>query len=171
MAWFFVDTELAAEEYTLSGEDALHIARSLRMKVGEALTLCTPDGKRHECAITAVNRDEVTVRILSSTVCEQEPTVRISLFISLMKGDKIDDVIQKSPRFYRRGVSRDPMKRALSKSSSGGRRSPTTPPLSRGAGSFRRCIPASISLISRKRQRNPKRRSFSTNAAAKSCPL
>ena len=95
MAWFFVDTVLAAEEYTLSGEDASHIARSLRMKVGEALTLCTPDGKRHECEITAVTRDEVTVRILSSTVCEQEPTVHISLFIALMQGDKIDDVIQK----------------------------------------------------------------------------
>ena len=96
MAWFFADTNFTTEEYTLTGEDAAHIARSLRMKVGEALTLCTPDGKRHECAITAVTRDEVTVRILSSTVCEQEPTVRISLFIALMKGDKIDDVIQKA---------------------------------------------------------------------------
>lgn len=96
MAWFFADTVITTENYTLTGEDASHIARSLRMKIGESLTLCTPDGRRHECEITEITRDEVTVRIIESTVCEQEPTVRISLFIALMKGDKIDDVIQKA---------------------------------------------------------------------------
>lgn len=96
MAWFFAPDDITTESYALTGEDAAHIARSLRMQVGEALTLCTPDGRRHECEIAAVTRDEVTVRILSSTVCEQEPTVRISLYAALMKGDKLDDVIQKA---------------------------------------------------------------------------
>lgn len=96
MAWFFADTDITTEAYTLTGEDAAHIARSLRMKVGEELTLCTPDGRRHTCEITQITRDDVTVRILDSTVCEQEPTVRVSLYIALMKGDKIDDVIQKA---------------------------------------------------------------------------
>ena len=96
MAWFFADTQINSESYTLTGEDAAHIARSLRMKVGEELTLCTPDGRRHRCAITGLNRDEVQVRILESTVCEQEPGVKVSLYIALMKGDKIDDVIQKA---------------------------------------------------------------------------
>ena len=72
MAWFFADTVITTENYTLTGEDASHIARSLRMKVGETLTLCTPDGRRHECEITEITRDEVTVRILESTVCEQD---------------------------------------------------------------------------------------------------
>lgn len=96
MAWFFADTDNMAGTYTLSGEDAAHISRSLRMKPGESLTICTPDGRRHECEITGITRDEVEVKVLSSTVCEQEPTVRISLYIALMKGDKLDDVIQKA---------------------------------------------------------------------------
>jgi len=96
MAWFFADTAITTENYTLTGEDASHIARSLRMRVGESLTLCTPDGRRHECKIAEITRDEVRVSILSSTICEQEPTVGISLYIALMKGDKIDDVIQKA---------------------------------------------------------------------------
>ena len=96
MAWFFADTDITTDTYTLTGEDAAHIARSLRMKVGEELTLCTPDGRRHTCEITGLNRDEVNVKVLDSTVCEQEPSVRISLYIALMKGDKIDDVIQKA---------------------------------------------------------------------------
>lgn len=96
MAWFFADTDITSEYYTLYGEDAAHIARSLRMKTGEGLTLCTPDGRRHECEITEISRDEVQVKIIESTVCEQEPDVKISLYIALMKGDKIDDVIQKA---------------------------------------------------------------------------
>lgn len=96
MAWFFSENNITTEYYTISGEDAAHISRSLRMKVGEALTLCTPDGRRHECEITEVTKDEVTVRITDSTVCEQEPDIKVSLFIALMKGDKIDDVVQKA---------------------------------------------------------------------------
>ena len=96
MAWFFANDDLTTEYYTITGEDASHIARSLRMKIGETLTLCTPDGRRHECEITGITRDDVTVRILNSTECEQEPDVHVNLFIALMKGDKIDDVVQKA---------------------------------------------------------------------------
>lgn len=96
MAWFFTNDTITTEYYTILGEDAAHISRSLRMKIGEELTLCTPDGKRHDCEITEISREEVTVRILSSTVCEQEPSVKVSLYIALMKGDKIDDVVQKA---------------------------------------------------------------------------
>lgn len=96
MAWFFTNDTITSEYYTILGEDASHISRSLRMKVGEPLTLCTPDGIRHSCEITAFSPDSVTVRILSSTTCEQEPSVRVSLFVALLKGDKLDDVIQKA---------------------------------------------------------------------------
>ena len=96
MAWFFADTDITTEYYTVTGEDAAHIARSLRMQVGEEMTLCTPDGRRHDCEITAVSADAVEVRILRSTVCEQEPAAKISLYVALMKGDKLDDVIQKA---------------------------------------------------------------------------
>ena len=96
MAWFFANDSITTEYYTVTGEDAAHISRSRRMKVGEKLTLCTPDGKRHECEIAQLLRDEVNVRVLSSTVCEQEPDVKVSLYIALMKGDKIDDVVQKA---------------------------------------------------------------------------
>ena len=96
MAWFFANDTITTEYYTITGEDAAHIARSLRMKTGEELTLCTPDGRRHDCKITEITRDDVTVRVLRSTDCEQEPNLKVSLYIALMKGDKIDDVVQKA---------------------------------------------------------------------------
>ncbi len=95
MAWFFTN-EINSDIYEITGEDARHISKSLRMKVGEQLTLCTEDGRRHECEITAFSTDSVEVKVLSSTICEQEPSVKITLFMALTKGDKMDDIVQKS---------------------------------------------------------------------------
>lgn len=95
MAWFFTP-EISHDKFEITGEDAKHISKSLRMKVGEALTLCTLDGKRHECEIESFTTDSVIVNVLSSTVCEQEPSVKITLFMALTKGDKMDDIVQKS---------------------------------------------------------------------------
>ena len=95
MAWFFTN-EISGNSFEIEGEDARHISKSLRMKTGESLTLCTLDGRRHECEITAFSTDSVTVKVLSSTICEQEPSVKITLFMALTKGDKMDDIVQKS---------------------------------------------------------------------------
>lgn len=95
MAWFFTN-EISGDSHIIGGEDARHISKSLRMKVGEPITLCTVDGRRHECEIAVISTDTVTVRVLSSTVCEQEPSVKITLFMALTKGDKMDDIVQKA---------------------------------------------------------------------------
>lgn len=95
MAWFFVD-EIVSDTVEITGEDAKHISKSLRMSVGEAITLCTLDGRRHECEIESITSDTVVAKVLSSTVCEQEPSVKITLFMALTKGDKMDDIVQKS---------------------------------------------------------------------------
>ncbi|MDO4747564.1 MAG: RsmE family RNA methyltransferase [Eubacteriales bacterium] len=95
MAWFFTPV-ISGDKFEITGEDARHISKSLRMKIGEALTLCTTDGKRHECEIESFTVDSVIVNVLSSTVCEQEPSVKITLFMALTKGDKMDDIVQKS---------------------------------------------------------------------------
>lgn len=95
MAWFFTN-EILGDSFDITGEDARHISKSLRMKTGELLTLCTLDGRRHECEITDFSTDAVTVKVLNSTVCEQEPSVKITLFMALTKGDKMDDIVQKS---------------------------------------------------------------------------
>lgn len=95
MAWFFTD-KIEGDTATVYGEDARHISKSLRMRVSETLTLCTADQKRHECEIIDINTDCVKVKVLSTTECEQEPSVQISLFMALTKSDKMDDIVQKS---------------------------------------------------------------------------
>ena len=95
MAWFFTE-KIHGDIFEITGEDARHISKSLRMTKGEKLTLCTEDGRRHECEITDFTPDSVIVSILQSTICEQEPSVKITLFMALTKGDKMDDIVQKS---------------------------------------------------------------------------
>lgn len=95
MAWFFTD-KINSDKVEITGEDYTHIAKSLRMKVSETLTLCTTDGRRHECVIDSFTKDSVVVKVLNSTECEQEPSVKITLFMALTKGDKMDDIVQKS---------------------------------------------------------------------------
>ena len=84
------------ETVILEGEQARHIAKSLRMKQGENLTLCSPSGTVHNCVVEKVERDFVGVRILSSEQSEAEPSVKVTLYQALPKGDKMEFIIQKA---------------------------------------------------------------------------
>ncbi len=95
MAWFFKDEEIN-DICLITGEDAKHIEKSLRMRVGEELTLVTPMGQEHLCRISAFGADSVEVESISSKPCEQEADVEVTLYQSLTKGDKMDLIVQKS---------------------------------------------------------------------------
>ena len=94
MAWFFADSNFT-DNYSIQGEDAQHIRKSLRMKEGEELTLVTPDLTEHLCVIDTLS-ECVEVKEISSKPCEQEPTVKVTLYQGLTKGDKMDFIIQKA---------------------------------------------------------------------------
>ena len=95
MAWFFSDN-VSAPLHTITGENANHISRSLRMKPGETLTICDKNGLRHDCTIETISTDAVTVKVDSSYPCENEPNKHIVLYQALVKGEKMEFIIQKS---------------------------------------------------------------------------
>lgn len=98
MPRFFVDREQIREQtVSIRGEDAHHIARSLRMAVGEPITVCDGEGNEYRCRIEAFEEDRlVTALILDTDTAKGEPPCRIRLFQALPKGDKLDTVIQKA---------------------------------------------------------------------------
>ncbi len=96
MPWFFCEKPINSKEYTIYGEDARHINKSLRMKPGELLTLCSAYKTEYTCAVTSVTDEAVNVEILSQKPCENEPNVRVALFQALTKGDKMELIIQKA---------------------------------------------------------------------------
>lgn len=103
MAWFFTENEVSADNYIITGENARHIAKSLRMKIGEALTIVTPERQQLECVITDISTDSVEVKIIERKECQNEPDVEITLYQALPKGDKMEYIVQKCVEL---GVSR-----------------------------------------------------------------
>lgn len=95
MAWFFSDV-VSTPTHIITGEDALHISRSLRMSVGEELTVCDKNSIQHDCVICSVQSGAVEVEVLDSYPCKNEPSVHVTLCQALAKGDKMDFIIQKS---------------------------------------------------------------------------
>lgn len=98
MPRFFVNKEqIENGSVFLRGDDAHHVARSLRMAVGETLTVCDSEGREYLCRIEDFDADrEVRAVILSEEESLCEPPCRITLFQALPKGDKLDTVIQKA---------------------------------------------------------------------------
>lgn len=89
---------------SIIGEDAHHIARSLRMAVGDPITVCDMQGTEYDCIIDSFDADrEVLCSIKSSKKSQNEPKIFISLFQALPKGDKLETIIQKAVEC---GVSR-----------------------------------------------------------------
>ena len=98
MPRFFIRrSQIDNDTVLLCGDDAHHIARSLRMAVGDRITVCDMQGNEYDCAIAEFDDDkEVRAKIEGVKAPENEPPVRIRLFQALPKGDKLDTVIQKA---------------------------------------------------------------------------
>ena len=97
MPRFFVQSSAICEDsVTILGSDASHIARSLRMKVGDPLTVCDMQRTEYDCRIESISPDAVLARILSATQSQNEPPYRATLYMALPKGDKMEYIIQKA---------------------------------------------------------------------------
>lgn len=95
MPRFFIDS-IPSGKTVLTGADGKHIVRSLRMVVGEPLTLCDGQGTDYACEIESISGDEVLVRVLSSCASISEPTVHVTVYQGLPKADKMDSIVQKA---------------------------------------------------------------------------
>lgn len=95
MPRFFVEN-IDKNHPVISGGDADHIKRSLRMKIGEGLTVCDTAGKDYICEISDFGECEVYLKIIEERESDSEPSVKVTLFQCVPKGDKLESVIQKS---------------------------------------------------------------------------
>ncbi|MBQ3063642.1 MAG: 16S rRNA (uracil(1498)-N(3))-methyltransferase [Clostridia bacterium] len=104
MPRFFVsNAQIAGSTVTITGEDAHHISRSLRMAVGEHITVADSTAVTYDCVLREFLPDAVRAEIVAAHITTTEPPCPITLFQALPKGDKLDTVIQKAVEC---GVSR-----------------------------------------------------------------
>ncbi|MBW7573121.1 16S rRNA (uracil(1498)-N(3))-methyltransferase [Caproiciproducens faecalis] len=95
MPRFFIDY-VPQERAFITGEDARHIARSLRMQPGESLILCDSIGTDYNGEIESVADDQVVVRVLNFCRSVAEPSALVTVYQGLPKADKMDSIVQKS---------------------------------------------------------------------------
>lgn len=97
MPRFFTPTDgIDGDEIRITGEDARHIARSLRMAEGDEITVCDMQGNEHTCTLTRIRDEECVCRIDSTKEGLTESPVDITLYVAYPKGDKLETVVQKA---------------------------------------------------------------------------
>ncbi len=97
MPRFFTPSEnFDGNTVKITGDDARHIARALRMAVGDEITACDMQGREHLCRLTRIRDEECVCEILSSREGMTEAPVHITLYMGYPKGDKLEFVIQKA---------------------------------------------------------------------------
>ncbi len=142
----FFSEEIEGDRVFLRGEDARHIQKSLRMQLGDPLTVCDLGGTDLSCRIEEFSPDLVTAAILERRPSEAEPTVQVRLYQALPKGDKLDLIVQKAvelgvheiiPVLTSRCISR-PDGKSMEKKSSAFPASPWRPPNNAAGASSQR---------------------------------
>jgi len=79
----------------ISGAEAKHITKVLRMRKGDRLVLINGDGDRHETEIESVGHKEVLARIIRALPTPPVSPIEITLCQSLLKSGPMDYFIQK----------------------------------------------------------------------------
>ncbi len=95
MPRFFCE-DIINNDIILSREDIHHITKVLRMKINDNLTVCDKNGMDYECEINNITEGEVNLKINAFHKTLTEPSVKITLYQALPKGDKLDFIVQKA---------------------------------------------------------------------------
>ena len=97
MPRFFVNSESISDgRLEIRGEDAFHIARALRMAVGDGITVADTDGRVHTCRLLKIRDDAVLCEITGTADSESESPVHIRLYMAYPKSDKLEVIVQKA---------------------------------------------------------------------------
>ncbi|HUQ88291.1 MAG TPA: 16S rRNA (uracil(1498)-N(3))-methyltransferase [Vicinamibacterales bacterium] len=78
----------------LPDDEAEHLVRVLRLGVGDEVDIFDGRGKIWRAEIVEAGKKFAAVRVLEPGTPARELGVRLSLVVSVLKGDKIDDVVR-----------------------------------------------------------------------------
>jgi 16S rRNA (uracil1498-N3)-methyltransferase len=105
MTRFFLDRILPLGQMTveLTGADAHHLRDVLRARPGEAVVICDAAATDHRCEVIGSDAERVVLAVVERLSAETEPPYEAVLLQGLVKGDRMDVLVQKSVEL---GVSR-----------------------------------------------------------------
>jgi len=82
--------------FTLTGGDAHHASRVLRLRTGDTVVICDGECTDYECTVEHSDGKKLICRVHGSRASAGETKQRITLFMALPKGDKMDFIVQKA---------------------------------------------------------------------------
>ncbi len=91
----FFASEATEGTVTLSGSEAEHARRVLRMRPGDFFHRGIR-GEEFVCRATEVGTEEILARIQERRQCPGEPRIAITLYVAYMKADKLELILQKA---------------------------------------------------------------------------
>jgi len=94
--------ECQGSALTLTGREAHHGLRVLRLRKGERVTVLNGVGRVFDCEVTSLNRDTIGLDV-QETKDAPAPPCEITLIQAIPKGKLLDSIIQKATEL---GVSR-----------------------------------------------------------------
>lgn len=83
-------------QFALDADAAQHVAKSLRLKAGDALVVFDGRGGEYEAAIQRIDRDRVDVKVGGFRDAGRESALQLGLVQGLPEADKMDWIIQKA---------------------------------------------------------------------------
>lgn len=103
----FIEPEIlktAQQEYRLTGQEAIHAIRVLRMRPGDDVILIDGEGHMAYTKIVQVNRDSLLLRLIDHDnttslypyLLLEDDRLPIHLMVAILKSEKMDMVIQKA---------------------------------------------------------------------------
>jgi 16S rRNA (uracil1498-N3)-methyltransferase len=78
----------------LVGDEASHLTRVLRLGVGAAIDVFDGRGGMFRAQVVETGRTGVRVAVVSPVPPAPEPAIRVTLVMSVLKGDKMDAVVR-----------------------------------------------------------------------------
>ena len=94
MQQVFIDNSPVDGVITITGQDAHHLIRVVRLKNGEKIRVSCSDGCNYICQVNGSSGDDLIVDVIEE-VPSTELNNRIYLFQAIPKGDRIETIIEK----------------------------------------------------------------------------
>ena len=96
MPKFFLPPEEMQDNFmVLTGEQYQH-AKALRLKNGDAVTVCDGRGTDCRCIVSDVSEGRISLVVQSRDASLAEPSVEATAYMAFPKSDKLEHVIQKA---------------------------------------------------------------------------
>ncbi len=99
----YFTTEIGNGTARLSGQDAHHLARVMRAKLGDTVILCDGSATEYTGTITGFGEESVMFSVTPGCPTAAEPGVELTLFVGYPKQDKLEQILRHGTEL---GVSR-----------------------------------------------------------------